>query len=323
TCLLGAVALAIIMIAQYLVWPDATLVSVMYYPLFFVAIQMAAYIPAHKNAVRLKSENKWLVSDSVFAETKSSHSRGTLRDLPWVWYLCGLVVVLAGAAAALIRYPALPDRIPIHFDANMQPNDWANKSPGAALMLPLVNLGTLAILWLTAMMFVPARLQIDPQNPALSFAQHRIYRRRMGHAVGFMTLGLTVGMGLIGLQILWWPAFIVPFWLLMVLLMGPIIPLMVAIVASGQGGCKIKTTPETALNDLPSQHYAGRCDDKFWALGLFYHNPDDPAYIVEDRFGSNLGFNYAKLGVKIGVGALGLALVVMYVWVTWGMLGIL
>jgi hypothetical protein len=42
-------------------------------------------------------------------------------------------------------------------------------------------------------------------------------------------------------------------------------------------------------------------DDKYWALGLFYHNPDDPACFVGNRFGGNIGFNYSRLPVKIGV----------------------
>ncbi|MDR2670516.1 MAG: hypothetical protein LBC26_02190, partial [Oscillospiraceae bacterium] len=55
-------------------------------------------------------------------------------------------------------------------------------------------------------------------------------------------------------------------------------------------------------------------DDRYWALGLFYHNPDDPACFVGNRFGGNIGFNYARLPVKIGV-TLGIAaLAAAYVW---------
>jgi hypothetical protein len=45
---------------------------------------------------------------------------------------------------------------------------------------------------------------------------------------------------------------------------------------------------------------AGASGDQHWALGMFYHNPDDPARIVENRFGNGVGFNYAYLSVKIG-----------------------
>jgi uncharacterized membrane protein len=57
-------------------------------------------------------------------------------------------------------------------------------------------------------------------------------------------------------------------------------------------------------------------DDKFWKLGTFYCNPDDPAFIVEDRFGFNLGFNYSRFPVKVGIAALIFSLAALYAWVT-------
>ncbi|WP_225872663.1 DUF5808 domain-containing protein [Pedobacter frigoris] len=34
-------------------------------------------------------------------------------------------------------------------------------------------------------------------------------------------------------------------------------------------------------------------DRKYWKLGLFYYNPDDPAVFVEKRFGIGFDFNWA------------------------------
>jgi uncharacterized membrane protein len=47
---------------------------------------------------------------------------------------------------------------------------------------------------------------------------------------------------------------------------------------------------------------------------LFYHNPDDPACFIGNRFGGNIGFNYARLPVKIGA-VIGIAAFVAgYAW---------
>jgi len=56
--------------------------------------------------------------------------------------------------------------------------------------------------------------------------------------------------------------------------------------------------------------------DKHWFWGMFYHNRDDPAYIVRSRFGTNIGFNYARLPVKIGITILLLVLAAIYAWLT-------
>jgi uncharacterized membrane protein len=198
---------------------------------------------------------------------------------------------------------------------------WSDKSYMALLFMPLISFGTVALIWFSAVMFVRAKLQIDPQNPVLSFTQHKLYRRRMGHSLGFLTLGIAFIFAFFGFKSIW-PEMYFPFGLMMVFVFLPTIPVIAVPVISGQGGCKIKPKmmPDE-INDnwggrSDSGNSHGRSDDKRWALGLFYHNPDDPAYIVEDRFGSNIGFNYSRLPVKIGVIFGLLVLVAFYIWFT-------
>ena len=319
-CLAGTVFIFALVILQFLALPDLTLVSVMYFPLIFVGIQMAAFIPNHKRAAALKEEHGWKITGSVFAETKSSHSRGNLSELPKIWYALSLMLAFAAIIATLVKYPGLPDIIPTHFGADMQPDAWAEKSLSAVLFMPLINLATALLMLPVGIMTVRAKLQIDPQTPALSFAQHHIYRRRMGHSLGFLTLGITIMMTLTCFMFLW-PDFTLPFWLILALPLLACVPVMIIPVQSGQGGCKIKpkTIPETVPGEAYKDAGPGSCsrgDDKHWALGLFYHNPEDPAYIIEDRFGGNFGFNYSRLPVKIGVAAASLALIALYVWLT-------
>jgi uncharacterized membrane protein len=143
----------------------------------------------------------------------------------------------------------------------------------------------------------------------------------MGHCLGFLTLGIAVIFVFLGLKSIW-PELYSPFWLVMMLIILTTFPVIVVPIISGQGGGKIK--PKIMPNEADSNvggrtdsaNTHGRGDDKRWVFGLFYHNPDDPAYIVEDRFGSNIGFNYARLPVKIGVVLFALALVTFYVWYT-------
>jgi len=319
-CGLSVAAILALNTAQYLLFPERTLVAMLYYPLLLIPMQMLAYVPNWKAALRLKRERGWQVSDAAFAETSSSFTRGNLRALPWGWYIASLAAVLAGAAAALIQYPSLPDIIPTHFDIHMNPDAWAPKTLGNVLALPLINLGMLAIMWVTGIAFVKAKLQIDPQHPALSFAQHRAYRRLMGNAFGLLTLALAAMITLVGLPTVF-PDFKPPFWLIMPLTLLPIAALIGVVVYAGQGGCKLKPKiAAEAPGDSPApagkNSIPGRDDDQYWALGMFYHNREDPAILVEDRFGSNLGFNYARLPVKIGLGIFLAAFAAGYVLLT-------
>lgn len=328
-CAAGTVLLLALAVAQFIIRPDWSFFAVMYFPFLFVALQAVAYIPNWKRAKALKEEKGWVVTDTVFAETKTSHTRGNLSDLPWIWYIIGLILIFISAVIVFIEYPNIPERIPTHWDINMQPDAWKDKSYGTLLMLPVfVNLAILATMWVTSYMFVRAKLQVDPQKPELSFAQHKIYRKRMGHSLGVLAVGLVIMLILLGFMSVW-EDFTIPFWLTMVPIIVATIPVMVVSVVSGQGGCKIK--PESMLAETSGEQIAQtgivsaeipkHWDDRFWALGMFYHNPDDPAYIVEDRFGNNLGLNYSRLPVKIAV-ILGLAaLVAMYIAITVSMHG--
>jgi len=326
-CLAGSVFLLALMVVQFAILPDLTVLALMYYPFLFIGVQALAYIPNWRKAVRLKEERGWKVPSMVFADTKSSHSRGNLSELPWGWYIFSFLLIMASIVVTLVQYPGLPDRIPTHFDAYMQPDAWSDKSLFTVLLLPLINLATAFVLWLTGITFIRAKYQIDQHNPELSFTQHRLYRRRLGHSIGFLTLGLTAMMAFIGFMTIF-PGLSVPLWVIISLIVAVTVPLITVTVISGQGGFRIKPKEVAAMaadtGKRPAVDAApGRDDDRYWALGMFYHNPDDPVYIVENRFGNKLGLNYSRLPVKIGIIVLALGVAALYAWITFVLFSVL
>ena len=338
-CLVGMAILLALCIVQFIVFKEWTLLATLYLPLLIVPVFLAAFIPNWKAATRLKAERGWQVSDIVFTNTRPANVRGSLTALPWGWYLAGFAVIFASILAANFRYYALPEMIPTRFDTNMQPVAWANKTWPMVLLMPLINLGMLLLMIPVAVLIERVKLQIDPATPKTSFAQHRVYRRRMGHALGFLTLMIILFIALIGLVVLFPDSTAltspVIFWGGLAAVFIPVVILVAVLVMSGQGGCKIKIElPEDEMGDdgeaadntdktdcdddadntHPSCPYYS--DDKYWRLGVFYHNPDDPSYFVEYRFGSGYSLNYAHLPAKIGAALLVVGLVSMYVWVT-------
>jgi len=323
TCFAGASLMLIVCVWQFVVRPDLTLMATIYLPLLIIPVDLIAFIPNWKRAVRLKEERGWQVPNTLFAETSSSHTRGNLSALPWIWYVASAVIVIASVVAVIMRYPYLPGMIPAHFDINMQPTRWVETTWWSALMMPLMNAGMLALMVMTAILIEKAKLQIDPARPRLSFAQHRVYRRRMGHALGFLTLSMILFLSALGIFIILPDLPVIGahmFWASMILMIVPVAVLIAVQIKTGQGGGKVKIEiNEDADIHAPSSgrpNAGERGDDKYWVLGMFYYNPEDPAVIVEDRFGTNLGFNYARLPVKIGAAVLLLGLIALYVWMT-------
>jgi uncharacterized membrane protein len=217
--------------------------------------------------------------------------------------------------------------MPIHFDINMNPDGWAVKSLGTIMMMPLINLGMLITMLLCAIAIVKAKLQINTQNPALSFAQHRVYRRLMGHGMGILTLGMNIGFVLLGFMTSFPEQFLgkISFGFVMTIILLPCVPLIITPIYTGQGGCNLKPViteadtlasgyrpPDVEINSAKFE----RGDDKHWKLGLFYYNPSDPAILVEDRFGTNIGFNYARTVAKIVVAVIALGTIATYIFTT-------
>jgi uncharacterized membrane protein/dienelactone hydrolase len=312
----GAAALAF-SVWQYMAAPGCTIFTAIYLPLALMAVQLAVFVPSHGKALRLKSRLGWNVAETAFADTKSSFARGNLSAMPQFWYVISLLVALASFAVALARYPSLPDSLPTHWGFDGEPNGWSGKSLGAVLFMPICNAVLAAFMWLAGALVEKAKLQIDHDEPAKSFAQHRKYRRLMGHGMGAMAVAMAVLLLLIGLQTVY-VGFDVPIWLILALSLAPAAPLCAVAVRAGQGGALLKVdaaeASAAANGDIAGSN--AMSDDRLWAWGLFYHNPDDPAFFVGNRFGSNIGFNYSRLPVKIGAAALALLLVASYAWMT-------
>ena len=325
TVLAGGVALTALLVAQYIAAPDYTLLATMYFFLPLMALQYGAFIPRWKAALALKAEKGWGTATPALADTRSAVEREKLLSFPKVWYLVCLGLILAVSVLSLVRYPLLPDPIPTHWNAQMQPDAWSDKNLLTVLMLPLVALGTMLIMAGSNIAIYRMKLQVDAENPALSYAQHRRYRRMMSHGLGVVTAAITVfilftQLMMLDLVVLRSSALLLA--LTVALIVISCAPFAYITLKAGQGGNKLRIPPEEIQTQLGHPQgpiraaHPERGDDRYWKLGLFYYNKDDPAMLIEDRFGTNGGFNYARPAVQITAGILAAVIVVTYALIT-------
>jgi uncharacterized membrane protein len=313
--IIGGLIVLAASIWQYIVAPHYTIFSLLFFPFVLIAVQFFAFVPNHGKALGLKTALGWNVAEISFADTKTSFTRGNLSAMPHFWYVVSLIIVFASFVVILARYPSLPDPIPTHWGFDMEPDAWMPKTAGTALLMPLLDLGAVALMWLVGAIIEKAKLQIDYKEPAKSFAQHKKYRLLMGHSIGILTIALSVLFFILGLQTAF-AGFTVPLWLALAIVIAPSIAVCAIAVRAGQGGTllKVNAAEITAAANGSIVGNSAMSDDKYWAWGLFYHNPDDPACFVGNRFGGNIGVNYSHLPVKIGV-TLGItAFVSLYAW---------
>lgn len=306
----------------YYIRNNSALLLSLYQPTALLLVQYALFIPLWKKAIRLKAARNWHVSHIGTSQTASSGVKERLKSMPWSWYIIAFVLCVISAAFALIMYPSLPDTLATHFDANMTADAWAHKSPGVVLSMPLIAFAMILLLLGSNIILFFTKLQVSIENPVLSYAQHKMYRRLMSHMLGFVTVIMTLMFLLLMPMVLniYIPstsAMYIGLFILTVLMVFP--PILISVKA-GQAGSKLKpvlTAQEEkemkSFSTLSFGKSIDRGDDSFWKLGLFYYNKEDPSLFVEDRFGSNGGLNLARCTGKIIVAGLVLLVIATYV----------
>ena len=323
TMIIGGVLVLAILVAQYLLFPDISLLATLYLPLIMMAFQFITFVLSWKKATALKAKNNWTVPRTTTVDTKSAVQRENIWNFSKGWYILSILMVISVIILSIIKYPSLPAQIPTHWGFDMQPDAWASKS-----FWSVFDMAIIALIFVVAMMFsniiiYRMKLQVSSEHPELSYAQHRVYRRMMSEAIGIMTIALTVFLCLVQLLVIdmftGTTTMMVVATVLMIL--ACIIPFTYVYFKAGQSGCKLKPNTNEiagrARNDEAMSNNEAmsnddsifkvskttakfnRGDDKFWKLGMFYYNKDDPAMFVEDRFGTNSGFNYARTSSKV------------------------
>jgi uncharacterized membrane protein len=73
---------------------------------------------------------------------------------------------------------------------------------------------------------------------------------------------------------------------------GP--PTVVVLVTAGQGGTRLAADETRRVEH--GRPVGDRTDDRNWKAGMFYVNRDDPALLVEKRFGIGYTLNFGHPG---------------------------
>lgn len=228
--------------------------------------------------------------------------------VPLVCLAVCLVASTAGVLDVAGHWSEIPEEVPTHFGVSGKPDAWATKSFASLFSLPLMNLIMGSIVAGMALLIAraPLSLRRDP-SPEERRAQLG-FRRATVHMLSGTALLCTAMLGVIGYESLrtalgerqglgpavWWVT-----GLMLVFVLGYTVRLM---VFHGQGGARREGRAAGApLTD-------GLADDRHWKWGVFYINREDPAVLVEKRFGIGYTVNF---GNPMGIGLMVLLLVLL------------
>lgn len=252
----------------------------------YLLLGFGVYLLGHKAAKQLKRKAKWAApAENAALIVDTTPPAGELISPAWLLlYPAILICTIIGIG---IVWDKAPETIPMHYDALGNVTRYEPKSIQA--LLPMLGSQIFLMLVFTGIFFITrnAKRQIDAANPEVSREQGRQFRRftSISLLVGGAALSIFLGM----LQILM--LLNVPADIVLWVSLGGILPITVVIpvlyMRIGQGGSRLKSAKRT---DNKAANYD---DDRYWKLGQFYYNRDDPAIFVEKRFGIGYTNNWA------------------------------
>ncbi|TQS70633.1 DUF1648 domain-containing protein [Ornithinibacillus gellani] len=252
----------------------------------YILLSFIIYLYFHSQMKQLKEQENWhqkknqqIIVDTTFRDQKLTHSNA--------WFIPAFLITLATILLTIVYYDRIPNQIPINYDFSGQVTNWTEKTTRSILFMPAIQVCmTLLFIFINAMI-ARAKQQVSAADPKKSMLQGMLFRRRWS---AFMIISGTLMVLLFAFAQLSF-IFTIPAAVLMAVTFGSTaIILFGAIVLSfttGQGGSRIKVNGEA--NDG-----IDRDDDRYWKLGQFYVNKNDPSIFLEKRFGIGWTVNFGN-----------------------------
>ncbi len=166
--------------------------------------------------------------------------------------------------------------------------NFATKSYRTVLALPITQLYLILIFIFVNTLTGKAKQQLSAENPEKSMHQNTIFRRRWSAFTIFGGIILSMLLSTVQLSFI----YSIPQGFLIttavITVFAIIIWAFILSYKTGQGGSRVTVSMDSNGKTV------NRDDDRYWKLGQFYVNKDDPTIFIEKRFGIGWTMNWGR-----------------------------
>lgn len=269
--------------------PEAWSYALMIHLIVILVISFAIYLKYHFTMKRLKLEKGWeapKLSQRIVVDT-TFHSKKVVHSI-W-WFVPQVLIMLLTVVTGVLLYERFPDLIPMHYNSTGEVTRYAEKTYLTVLWPAAVQASMIALMMFGYFAISRSKQQIDAADPQASLQRNIIFRRRWSAFLLILGVLLQAMFYLIQIATLYELG---DKFIMMITLAFTIVALVYAIwlsISTGQGGSRIK------INGVRAQTSKVNVDDdRYWKLGQFYYNRNDPSLFVEKRFGVGWTINIAR-----------------------------
>lgn len=253
----------------------------------FIALSYIDYYAAHRALQRVKRDENWYAG---LRQTTAASLSGDARPARYPVFplLAACAVIAVTAVIGALRYPALPQVIAVHFGPSGQPNGWMAKSVLSAFSPVWSQIVVTALQAGVGYAILRSRQELDPAEPRTSMEHGRSFRAIQFRLLMIMAVLMNVTL-LLNALIVWGLLGRGP-WAILLSLVPVLAGVAYTVLVSlrvGQGGSRL---PASSAEAGTGQVH--RDDDRYWFGGAVYVNRQDPAIMVQRRYGVGWTLNF-------------------------------
>lgn len=205
----------------------------------------------------------------------------------------GPFAVLGIAALYLqTHWDSIPERFPVHWGMNGRPNGWSARSVGGVYGPLVIGFVVCAVLEIFSYGIAHWTRRMDTHGPAAD-SESRFRNTQIAVLTAVQYL-IAAGFGSVPfLALRANPNTSPPIGTFLLAIVAPGAIIFLILIRTGQGGASLARAGKES--DIIQQQPVGDgTPDECWRAGMFYVNPDDPAVLVEKRFGIGYTLNFAR-----------------------------
>lgn len=252
------------------------------------------YYNSYKKVLLFKEEHISTINPEIKAEKTQIldvdfiHERDKLVKKYSLIYLIPILLIVASSAYAFINYDKIPEMMPTHFNFQGIADGFTVKTKSSFFAQIGMQVVVMVLIYFCSVYSLKARIKIDKNDSKSDIANTIKYLNHLASESFFMLFAMALFFSSISFGLINQKLNQVLIILSTVILLASIVPL-------------IYTSSKLKKGNYSDVSYTVDDDDKYWILGCFYFNPNDPVAFVQKRFGIgwtvNLGSSKGKLMV--------------------------
>lgn len=243
------------------------------------------YLWFHFKMKKVKQNENWkqgtqqaVVIDTTFREENLTYSN-------W-WFVLPGMLILGTIVFTFSNYASIPDKIPMHTDFAGHVT-YDDKTIGNMLLMPAMQIFMLGMFLGINLVIKHSKQQLSTASPNRSKLQNILFRRRWSLYMILSSILLVLLFGYIQFSFIYPTLEVYTDIIITVIIAIILLGTILLSIKTGQGGSRIK------VDDAKEDGNLERDDDRYWKLGQFYVNKNDPSLFVEKRFGVGWTNNWA------------------------------